>query len=44
MIPITDFSLPGTIEEENIIVSPLTISTAVCLHSAILESAENSSH
>jgi len=44
MIQITDFSLPGTIEEEKIIVSHLTISTEVCFHSAILDNAENSSH
>jgi hypothetical protein len=44
IIPITDFSLPGTIEDEKIIVSHLIISTEVCLHSAILERAENSSH
>jgi hypothetical protein len=44
IIQITDFSFPGTIEDEKIIVSPLIISTDVCLHSDILERAENSSH
>jgi len=44
IIHITDFSLPGTIDEEKIIVSHLIISTELCLQSAILDSAENSSH
>ncbi|MDP2396170.1 MAG: hypothetical protein Q8S84_04210 [bacterium] len=44
IIEITDFSLPGTIDDENITVSHLIISTDVCFHSAILDRAENSSH
>jgi hypothetical protein len=43
IIPTTDFSFPGTTDEENTTVSPFTISIEGCLHSDILESAENSS-
>jgi hypothetical protein len=42
--PITFLSFPGTTEEENTIVSHLTISSHTCFPSAILVSAENSSH
>jgi hypothetical protein len=43
IIATTGLSLPGTTEEEKTIVSPDTISTALCVHSAILERAENCS-
>jgi hypothetical protein len=42
--PTTLLSFHGTIEDENIMVSPDIISIEECFHSAILERAENSSH
>jgi hypothetical protein len=44
IILFTDFSFPGTVEDENTTVSPLIISIEGCLHSDILVRAENSSH
>jgi|TARA_Y100001960_G_C14716609_1_gene849961 hypothetical protein len=41
--PTTDFSFPGTTDEENTIVSHFTISREGCFPSAILVRAENSS-
>jgi hypothetical protein len=40
----TLLSFHGTTEEENNIVSPETISTALCVQTAILDNAENCSH
>ena len=44
IIHTTDLSFQGTTLDENTTVSHFIISTALCLHSAILESAENCSH